>query len=260
MRLQLTLVTTGVATCTFAGSAYTSPISSSDSAVSRKIPDLFTRGISEWGIGHYGGTVSEILMDLAKELENADTTTETDTAQASVMSIIDIAFPTITAAPTSETAAPEPIATTDESTSWTTTTITATVYVTRPPSTVTAAPTETPAAPTKKAKREELPLQLHTDTKEIQDQIAEDPDELDQLIMELNQFFLVDAIAVGDPCAPVTESENKICIESEVAICREGSRAWEVDLSCNVFGMVCGAVKARDFVHGGWKADIRCLG
>lgn len=264
MKLQLTLITTGIAACTLAGSACASPISSPDSAVIRKVPGLFRRGLSEWGIGHYGGTVSELPVELAKGLENNDNVeavVQPDALiQASATSTTNTISSTITAMPMTETAASEPTATsTDESTSWSTTTLTETVYVTRPPSTVTAGPTETPAPPTKRAKREEIPLKLDVDVENGESQGVGDIDELDQLIEELNRFFLMDVIVVGEPCTPVAEFEKKICIRDKVAVCGAESWTWEVDLNCGVARLACAAVKAQDFVHGGWKADVQCL-
>lgn len=143
---QLTLITTGIATCTLVGSACASPMSSPDSDVPRKMPSLLGRGLSEWGIGSYGGTVSEIPVESANESEN----------NAVAVGLNALETPSL-----KTTAAPEPTTTTDEgSTSWSTTIVTETVYVTVPPSTAnTAAPTETPT-PGGNTKRDGLPLQF----------------------------------------------------------------------------------------------------
>lgn len=212
MKLQLSLITIGIAACNLVDLAYASPMSSPDSAVLRKTPGLLRRGLSEWGIGSYGGTVSEISVVLAEELENSAAAVESNESE--------IASPTITSAPTSALPTAETTAlnstteidSTTSTTSWTTTMVTETVYVTIPPPAMnTAVPTETPATPERKVKRDEVPLQF-------------DELESDQFIMEMNQPLPMDT---ADPCIPAVESGNKICIEDKVATCGARSGIWK---------------------------------
>lgn len=248
MKLQLSLITIGITTCTLVDSVCASPVSSPDSAVLRKISGLLGRGLSEWGIGSHGGIVSEISRESAYELEN--------TAVAIGLNSFETASPTSTNAPTAETTAPEP---TTSSTSWTTTLVTETVYVTVPPSTTnTVAPTQTLIIPERRVKRD-VRLQFAAGFAGGDDQISGDIGELDKSIVEMNRLSLVDTIVVGGPCTPIAEFENKTCIGDKVAVCGEQSWIWEIDTSCGIAGLVCGVVEMRDSVHGGWKAEVQCL-
>lgn len=248
MRLQLSPIIIGITTYTLVDSVCASPVSSTDSAVLRKISGLLGRGLSEWGIGSYGGIVSEIPRESADELEN--------TAVAIELNSFETASLTITNAPTAETTAPEP---TTSSTSWTTTLVTETVYVTVPPSTAnTAVPTETPIISERRVKRDGLRVQFGAAVAGDDDQISGDVGELDKFI-EMSRLSLVDTIVVGDPCTPVTEFKSKICIGDKVAVCGAQSWIWEIDISCGIGGLVCGVVEMRDSVHGGWKAEVQCL-
>lgn len=239
MKLQLSLITIGITTYTLVDSACASPVSSPDSAVLRKIPGLIRRGLSEWGIGSYGGIVSEISLESADELENTDV--------AIGLNAIETASSTITNAPTIETTAPE---STMSSTSWTTTIVTETVYVTVPPSTTnTATPTKTPINPGRKAKRDGMPLQFGTGVAARGgDQVSGDVEGLDQRIVKMDRPFRVNTVAVGDPCTPVAGFGNKICIGDKVAVCGARGRTWEIDITCDTADLVCGAVNARDSV------------
>lgn len=255
MKLQFTPITTAIVACALADLALASPTSKEDSPVGSwglHHHGLLRRGLSDWGHGHYGGTVSEITWAAAKEIERI----QREEAEASGTSTTtDTASSTITAAPTTtETIAAEPT-TTEELTIWSTFIVTETVTVTQSTSTVTAiaTPTET-AAPVKKAKREEWVIS----SERVQSGVG-GADELDELVKELNSFFTMDAVALGDPCTPVTEFENKICIGNIVAICGGESWTWEIDLNCSIGGLICRAARAEDFVHGDWRADIQCL-
>lgn len=183
-------------------------MSSPDSAVLRKTPGLMRRGLSEWGIGSYGGTVSEISVVLAKELENSAAAVESNEPE--------IAPPTMTSAPpTAETTALNSTTEIDSmtsTTSWTTTMVTETVYVTIPPPAVnTAVPTETPTTPKRRVGRDEVPLQF-------------DELESDQFIVEMNQPLPMDT---ANPCIPAVESGDKICIEDKVTVCGARSGIWK---------------------------------
>lgn len=248
MKLQLSLVIIGITTYTLIDSVCASSVSSPDSVVLRKISGLLGRGLSEWGIGSYGGTVSEISKESADELENA--------AVAIGLNSFETASSTITNAPTTETTAPEP---TTSSTSWSTTLVTETVYVTVPPSTAnTVAPTQTPIIPERRVKRN-VRLQFGAGVVGGDDQISRDVGELDKFAVERNRLPLVNTIAAGDPCTAVAEFENKVCIGDKIAVCEAQSWTWKIDISCGIAGLVCGVVEMRDSVHGGWKAVVQCL-
>lgn len=202
MKLQLSLTIIGIATCSLVGSACASPMSSPDSAVLRKTPGLMRRGLSEWGIGSYGGTVSEILVVLAKELENSAAAVESNEPEVASLTITSAPPTAETTALNSTTEIDSTIAT--STTSWTTTMVTETVYVTIPPPAVnTAVPTETPTTPKRRVGRDGVPLQF-------------DELESDQFIMEMNQPLPMDT---ANPCIPAVKSGDKICIEDKVTVC-----------------------------------------
>lgn len=86
--------------------------------------------------------------------------------------------------------------------------------------------------------------------------------------MELNGFFASKRIQMGDLCERTAEegedkrvggSRNSICVGTKVAYCDNQSRRWEEDRDCEIPGYVCGAVRQKCTVYGGWKLGITCV-
>jgi hypothetical protein len=190
------------------------------------------RGLSEWGIGHYGGTVSEISKQEALELEKS-------------IVLLPAASRTITnisSASTVTTEIPESSSNEGSPTTWSSTyTTTTTVAVT-----ITVIPTATNFA-----KRGEI-LSLDSGVSLLEG----------DAVAELNRSFRMHALALGDPCTLVAGEEridSKICVGGAVAICGEKSLIWETYTDCRGSGLVCGAMEAQGGVNGDSKADIQCF-
>ncbi|KAH8153601.1 uncharacterized protein LAJ45_02414 [Morchella importuna] len=190
------------------------------------------RGLSEWGIGHYGGTVSEISKQEALELEKSIVP-----LPAASRTISNISCASMTTTEITESSSNEGSPTTWSSTYTTTTTVTVTITV----------------IPTARnfAKREEI-LSLDNEGSLLEG----------DAVVELNRSLRMYALALGDPCTLVAGEErvdSKICVGGAVAICGEKSLIWESYTDCRGSGLVCGAIEARGGVNGDSKADIQCL-
>lgn len=151
------------------------------------------RGLSEWGIGHYGGTVSEISKQEALELEKL--IVPLPVASRTITNISCASKTTTEISESSNEGSP---------TTWSSTcTTTTTVIVT-----ITVIPTATNFA-----KRKEI-LSLDNEVSPLEG----------DAVVELNRSVKTHALALGDPCTPVAGEErvdSKICVGGAVAICGE---------------------------------------
>ena len=223
--MKLTLITAGM----FASCIITTSAS----------PHNLRRGLSEWGIGHFGGIVGEIL----KDLNNNDGTEISNDSDA---------LNTAMATPTMENLAvlaSSPDATAGPATTPTLTTPAAGA-IDQAPTTITAVPTATPAV----VKRG---VHYLGESRPERGQARLEEEEVNMLVALLNRSFAHEDLRVGGECSPM---QRKGCAGNSVVEC--GSEGvWELVASCDIPGLdlACRAVRERDFWKGGWAVDVICL-
>ncbi|KAG0644617.1 hypothetical protein HOY80DRAFT_694701 [Tuber brumale] len=215
--MKLTLITAGL----FASSSILTASAS---------PHNRQRGVPEWVIGHYGGTVSETSNNnnggtsISKGLEAPSNAA---VAALTLENVAVLAFPTDAAA--------EP-----------TTTVTSTV-------TATATPTTTPASV-------KWGVQYLDNSHRGRGRIGagSEEGEVDMLAALLNHSFKHEHLRVGGECSPGRKMKG--CAGNSVVEC--GSEGvWEPVADCAIPGLdlVCRAVRERDLWKGGWVVNVICL-
>jgi len=223
--MKLTLITVGL----FASSIITTSAS----------PHNRRRGLSEWGIGHFGGIVGEIPKDLndndGTEISNGSDALNTAMATPTMDNLAVLAFsPDATAGPTTTPTPTAPVA----------------GAVDQSPTTITAVPTATPAV----VKRE---VHYLGDSLRERGQARLEEEEVNMLVALLNRSFGHDDLRVGGGCSPM---QRKGCAGNSVVEC--GSEGvWELVADCDTpgFDLACRAVREQDFWEGGWVVNVICF-
>ena len=211
--MKLTLITAGMfASCIIKTSAS---------------PHNRRRGLSEWGIGHFGGIVGEIPKDL-DDNEGTEISNDSDALNTAMATPTMDNLAVLASSPTAPAAGA-----TDQA-----------------PTTITAVPTATPAV----VKRE---VHYLGDSRRERGQARLEEEEVDMLVVLLNRSFGHEDLRVGGECSPM---QRKGCAGNSVVEC--GSEGvWKLVADCDIpgLGLACRAVREQDFWKGGWAVDVICL-
>ncbi|RPB01741.1 hypothetical protein L873DRAFT_1802989 [Choiromyces venosus 120613-1] len=220
------------------------------------------RGVSEWGIGHYGGSVSEIPKNTtwSSAINNNSTSASGGDGSSSSgdnggtgISNGSEAFNTTAAATPTESLALAALSTdvAAEPTATITSAVTVVVTEDQVTASITATPTPTPTPAGGVVKRGVHFLdRAHRGHKSARTE----EEEVDVLVALLNHSFDYEHFRTGGECTP----RQKGCAGNSVVECGSGG-VWEVVADCDIpgLGLVLFVWRGEDFLAG-YKLECCC--